>query len=290
MKTARQLKDKVSNMSGGDSSKAQTLIRKYMMERFLARIEKSRYRNNFILKGGMLVSAIVGVEYRSTMDIDTTVRQLSLNMDEANKIIEEIISVNLDDGLDYKIRKAEDIMEEHDYSGVRFTLDVTMEKLRDTIKLDISTGDQITPSAVEFSYPTMFGEDRISIWSYNIETLLAEKIETVLARGTLNTRMRDFYDIHILWQEHKDGINIDTLNLALVNVMIKRGTFDLAYESRGIMQEIAESDYMRDNWQRYEKNNYYVGNLKWDDVCQVVDSIINEELSIVEDSTLAPMM
>ncbi len=290
MKTARQLKDKVSNMSGGDSSKAQTLIRKYMMERFLARIEKSRYRNNFILKGGMLVSAIVGVEYRSTMDIDTTVRQLSLNMDEANKIIEEIISVNLDDGLDYKIRKAEDIMEEHDYSGVRFTLEVTMEKLRDTIKLDISTGDQITPSAVEFSYPTMFGEDRISIWSYNIETLLAEKIETVLARGTLNTRMRDFYDIHILWQEHKDGINIDTLNLALVNVMTKRGTFDLAYESRGIMQEIAESDYMRDNWQRYEKNNYYVGNLKWDDVCQVVDSIINEELSIVEDSTLAPMM
>lgn len=290
MKTAKQLKDRVANMSGGDSTKAQTLIRKYMMERFLARIEKSRYRNNFILKGGMLVAAIVGVEYRSTMDIDTTVRQITLNKEEANKTIEEILSVDLDDGLSYEIKKSEEIMEEHDYSGIRFTLAVTMDKLRDTIKLDISTGDQITPSAVVFSYPAMFDGEKISIWSYNIETLLAEKIETVLARATLNTRMRDFYDIHILWQEHRDGISVETLNRALVKVMIKRGTYELINDSLEIMQEIAESDYMRDNWQRYVKNNYYVGDLKWEDVCQTVDSLINEELSMKEDTDLIPMM
>lgn len=204
IKTSRQLKDKVSNLSGNDSKKAQTLIRKYMMERFLARIARSEYKNNFILKGGMLVSALVGVEARATMDIDTTVRMLPLTKDKAMEVITEIMKIDLDDGITYEIKKVEDIMEEHDYSGVRFTVAVTLEKLRDSIKIDISTGDEITPSAIEFSYPMMFDDEKLYIWSYNLETMLAEKIETVIARSTLNTRMRDFYDIHILWSEKAD--------------------------------------------------------------------------------------
>lgn len=204
IKTSRQLKDKVSNLSGSDSKKAQTLIRKYMMERFLARIARSEYKNNFILKGGMLVSALVGVEARATMDIDTIVRMLPLTKDKAMEVITEIMKIDLDDGITYEIKKVEDIMEEHDYSGVRFTVAVTLEKLRDSIKIDISTGDEITPSAIEFSYPMMFDDEKLYIWSYNLETMLAEKIETVIARSTLNTRMRDFYDIHILWSEKAD--------------------------------------------------------------------------------------
>jgi len=153
--TSRQLKDKVSNLSGNDSKKAQTLIRKYMMERFLARIACSEYRNNFILKGGMLVSAIVGVEARATMDIDTTVRMMPLTTEKAVEVITEIMRIDLGDGMAYEIKKVEDIMEEHDYSGVRITVAVTLEKLRDTIKIDISTGDEITPSAIEFSYSIM---------------------------------------------------------------------------------------------------------------------------------------
>ena len=137
IRNSRQLKDKVSNLSGNDGKKSQTLIRKYMMERFLARIARSEYKNNFILKGGMLVSAFVGVEARTTMDIDTTVRMLPLTKDKAVQVINAIIKVNLDDGISYEMKKVEDIMEEHDYSGVRFTVAATLEKLRDTIKIDI---------------------------------------------------------------------------------------------------------------------------------------------------------
>ena len=165
IKTSRQLKDKIANLSGNDSTKAQMLIRKYIMERFLARIAQSEYKNNFILKGGMLVSALVGVEARATMDIDTTVRSLSLTKEVASSIIKEIAETDLDDGLAFSITKVEDIMEEHDYAGIRFTLEVTLEKLRDTIKIDVSTGDEITPAAIEFSYKMMFDDEKLDIWS-----------------------------------------------------------------------------------------------------------------------------
>ena len=276
IKTSRQLKDKVSNLSGNDSKKAQTLIRKYMMERFLARISHSKYKNNFILKGGMLVSALVGVESRATMDIDTTVRMLPLTKDNAIEVIAEIMKIDLDDDIFYEIKKVEDVMEEHDYSGVRFTISVTLEKLRDTIKIDISTGDEITPYAIEFSYPMMFDDERINI--YNLETMLAEKLETVIARSTLNTRMRDFYDIHILWSEKANMINIETLRRAIINVARKRETLELFDDIDEILDDIAESDYLRNNWNNYRKGSYYVGDLEWADVFETTVNILKNEI------------
>lgn len=274
----------MSNLSGNDSKKAQTLIRKYMMERFLARIARSEYKNNFILKGGMLVSAFVGVEARTTMDIDTTVRMLSLTKDKAIEVITAIIKVNLDDGISYEIKKVEDIMEEHDYSGVRFTVAAMLEKLRDTIKIDISTGDEITPAAIEFSYPTMFGDERLCIWSYNLETVLAEKLETVIARSTLNTRMRDFYDIHILWSEKADIINIDTLRRAIINVARKRGTIELFDNTDEILRDIVESDYLRNNWSNYKRGSFYVGDLSWDTVLGTILFIFKNEVGALKAS------
>lgn len=274
----------MSNLSGNDSKKAQTLIRKYMMERFLARIARSEYKNNFILKGGMLVSAFVGVEARTTMDIDTTVRMLSLTKDKAIEVITAIIKVNLDDGISYEIKKVEDIMEEHDYSGVRFTVAAMLEKLRDTIKIDISTGDEITPAAIEFSYPTMFGDKRLCIWSYNLETVLAEKLETVIARSTLNTRMRDFYDIHILWSEKADIINIDTLRRAIINVARKRGTIELFDNTDEILRDIVESDYLRNNWSNYKRGSFYVGDLSWDTVLGTILFIFKNEVGALKAS------
>ena len=278
IKTSRQLKDKVSNLSGNDSKKAQTLIRKYMMERFLARIARSNYKNNFILKGGMLVSALVGVEARATMDIDTTVRMLPLTKDKAVDVITEIMKIDLDDGISYEIKKVEDIMEEHDYSGVRFTVAVTLEKLRDTIKIDISTGDEITPSAIEFSYPMMFDDEKLYIWSYNLETMLAEKLETVIARSTLNTRMRDFYDIHILWSEKADTINIETFRHAIIIVARKRGTLELFDNTEEILNDIVESDYLRNNWSNYRKGSYHVGDLEWSDVLRTTVNVLKNEI------------
>ena len=281
IRTSRQLKDKISHMSGSDSTKAQTLIRKYMMERFLARISHSQYRNNFILKGGMLVSALVGVEARATMDIDTTVRSLPLTKEAASVIIQEIALIDLDDGLSYEIKKVEEIMEEHDYSGVRFMIGVTLEKLRDTIKIDVSTGDEITPEAIEFSYPLMFDGQRINIWSYNLETMLAEKLETVVARSTLNTRMRDFYDIHILWSEKSAEVNIRILERAIINVARKRGTLELFDNLDSIIADVQHSEYLESNWNNYQKNNYYVGDLSWTQVMETTSTILKDKIGSI---------
>lgn len=282
IKTSRQLKDKISNLSGNDSTKAQMLIRKYMMERFLARIAQSEYKNNFILKGGMLISAFVGVEARATMDIDTTVRSLSLTKEVASDIIKEIAVTDLDDGLSFNITKVEDIMEEHDYAGVRFTLEVTLEKLRDTIKIDVSTGDEITPAAIEFSYKMMFDNEKLDIWSYNLETVLAEKLETIVARSTLNTRMRDFYDIHILWTEMQSDINLKILEQAIINVARKRRTLHLFDNLDDILKDIKQSDHLESNWQNYKAYNYYVGNLDWQDVLHTSCNILENEIALFE--------
>ena len=282
IKTSRQLKDKISNLSGNDSTKAQMLIRKYMMERFLARIAQSEYKNNFILKGGMLVSALVGVEARATMDIDTTVRSLSLTKEVASSIIKEIAETDLDDGLTFSITKIEDIMEEHDYAGIRFTLEVTLEKLRDTIKIDVSTGDEITPAAIEFSYKMMFDDEKLDIWSYNLETVLAEKLETIVARSTLNTRMRDFYDIHILWTEMQSEINLKILEQAIINVARKRGTLHLFDNLDDILKDIKQSDYLESNWQNYKTYNYYVGDLAWQDILHTSCNILEKEIALFE--------
>ena len=194
--TAKQLKDKVKNMSGGNSEVAQALIRTYFMERFLERVSVSEYRNNFILKGGMLVASIVGVDMRATMDIDTTVKALPLNEKDARAIIERIGELQLEDGVNFKITSVKEIMEEFDYPGIRMMIEANLERMRQPFKIDISTDDAITPGAVEYKYKLMFEDRSISVLSYNLETLLAEKMQTILARGLANTRMRDFYDVY----------------------------------------------------------------------------------------------
>lgn len=180
IQTAMQLKAKIRNMSGGDSTKAQILIRNYMMERFLERCAVSKYRNHFILKGGMFVSSYVGLDTRATMDIDTTVQALTLTLESATKVIQEIIDVPLEGGVSFQIVSARDIMEEHEYLGFRFMLNGFLGRMKQPIKIDISTGNAITPAAIEYSYPLMSEERSINILSYNLETVLGEKMETIL--------------------------------------------------------------------------------------------------------------
>lgn len=158
IKTATQLKAKIRNLSGGDNEKAKVLIRNSVMERFLERMALSQYRNNFVLKGGMLVAAVVGLETRATMDIDTTVKSIALTIENAQKVIEDIIAIDVPDGISFSITKVSDIMEGHDYPGIRFMLEATLDRMRQVIKIDISTGDVITPGAVEYSYKLMFEE------------------------------------------------------------------------------------------------------------------------------------
>ena len=188
--TPEQVKGRIKNVAKENKADARTLMRIYMMERFLERVASSQYKDNFIIKGGMLVTAMVGVALRSTMDIDTSIKNQNLSAEDARRIVDEIKDIDLDDGVTFVVKEVSNIMDEMEYPGIRFTMNAMMGKLVTPMKIDISTGDVITPRAIEFNYKLLLDDRSINLWSYNLETILAEKLQTVLARGLLNTRMR----------------------------------------------------------------------------------------------------
>ena len=238
IKTSRQLKALVRNLTKGDSLQAQIIMRNYVMERFLERISLSKYRNNFILKGGMLVSAMVGLDTRSTMDIDTTIKNMPLSVENAREMIEEIIAVPIDDGMTFSIKSVGEIMDEAEYTGVRVNLEATLETMRTPLKVDISTGDIITPREVLYTFKLMFEERTISILAYNLETVLAEKMETVIARGVANTRLRDYYDLYILQNEYTHAISMEQFKAAFLATCKKRNSIQLLAYGNKILKEL----------------------------------------------------
>jgi len=264
--TARQLKDLVRNKSKSDSKKAQSLIRIYCMERFLERLSVSPYKKNFILKGGILVSSMVGVDRRVTMDIDTTIKGQNLSVEDARRIISEIISIPLEDGIRFELLDAGEIMEGAEYTGVRIHLNAWLEKMKTPIKIDISTGDIITPREISYSYKLMFEDREINLLSYNLVTTLAEKIETVISRGTANTRLRDFYDIYVLSDTYADEIEWDVLEEALKATSRKRGSEGILEEADIILQELYNDEGMRHHWENYQKKNDYASDLSWEEI------------------------
>ena len=263
IKSRMQLNALIRNKAAGDGDKAQILLRIYMMERLLERISVSGYRDNFILKGGMLVSSLVGVDMRTTMDIDTTVRALPLTQEKAKAFLEEIMAIDLEDNVSFRITKIEDIMEGHEYEGFRFHIEGVLEKLRQTIKIDISTGDAIIPAAVKYELPLILENRKIGLWAYNMETLLAEKLETVMTRAEANTRMRDFYDIYILTRQEVIEINPTHLKEAFAATCRKRGSEAAIPSFDEVLESIEASPEMQDAWENYRKNNPYVEDLTW---------------------------
>lgn len=272
--TSKQLKDKVRNISKGDNDVAKALIRIFMMERFLERVSLSKYRNNFILKGGMLVASIVGVDMRATMDIDTTVKALPLNENDAERIISEICSIPLEDGVTFSITSVTNIMTDFEYPRIRMMLEATLDRMRQSIKLDISTDDVITPSAVEYEYKLMFEDRTISLLTYNTETLLAEKVQTIFARGIANTRMRDFYDVYGIVKMNAEKIDKDVLIEAFHATCEKRETIFTKTEITDTLAKIKENEAMAQMWEQFRKKNFFVGDLQWDEViCDVLKTM-----------------
>lgn len=261
--TAKQLKDKVKNISGGNSEVAQALIRNYFMERFLERVSLSEYRNNFILKGGMLVASIVGVDMRATMDIDTTVKALSLKEQDARAIIEKICAVHVEDGVTFKITSVKEIMEEFDYPGIRMMIEANLERLRQPFKIDMSTDDAITPRAIDYEYKLIFEDRTISVLSYNLETLLAEKMQTILSRGLANTRMRDFYDVYEIMSSKAEQVDMNVLKKAFESTCVKRETAFSEEEVNIILDKIKVDSGLEEMWNRYRSVNYFVNELEW---------------------------
>lgn len=274
--TSRQLKALVRNISKGDSVKAQIIIRNYVMERFLERLSLSKYCNNIILKGGTLVAAMVGLDNRSTMDIDTTIKNLPLSEENARGIIEEITSVYIDDGINFSIKSVATIMDETDYPGIRVMLDTTLETMRTPLKIDFSTGDIITPHEVVYSFKLLFEERTISILAYNLETILAEKMETLISRGTANTRMRDFYDLYVLENTQLQNINNNVLKTAFVNTSEKRGSSALINTMNLILNEIEISSIMQSLWKSYQRKFDYASDIGWDDIILTINRLFKK--------------
>ena len=273
--TSRQLKALVRNISKGDSGKAQVIIRNYVMERFLERLSLSQYRNIMILKGGTLVAAMVGLDNRSTMDVDATLKNLPLNEDNARKIVEEITAIHIEDGMIFEIKSVTPIMDEADYPGIRIMLDTAIETMHTPLKIDFSTGDVITPREVSYSFRLLFEERTISILAYNLETVLAEKLETLLARGTANTRMRDYYDIYVLTNTQEHNIDNATLKEAFVNTSAKRGSIGLLSDVHLILKEVAESTVLIDRWKNYQRKFDYPADVLWAAVMESVSCLVD---------------
>lgn len=263
IKTSKQLKDLIRNLSKKKSADAQILMRNYMMERFLERISLSDYKDRFILKGGMLVAAMVGLDARSTIDLDATVKGIHVGVKEVENIISGILSVPVKDDVVFRVKRIFEIMDEAEYPGVRVSMETIFDGVITPLKIDISTGDVITPAEVRYRFKLMLEDRSIEVWAYNLETVLAEKLETILSRNVTNTRMRDFYDIHILMQIYGKDLSVDVWREALSATVRKRGTEGLLGDAAGVFDEIEGSQVMAKFWSGYQKNYSYAADLEW---------------------------
>lgn len=268
--TSRQLKALVRNLSKGDSMQAQILIRNYIMERFLERLSLSPYQGNFILKGGILVSAMVGIDTRSTMDIDATIKNLPLSAQTAESILAEIISVPIDDGVLFKIESISEIMDEAEYSGIRASMMAFIDTMRTPLKLDISTGDRITPREIEYQFKLMFEDRSITVLAYNLETVLAEKLETVLSRGTANTRLRDFYDLYILQHDCTQSFDVNTLSEAFRITCAHRNSQAAVSKGAETLHKVRDNAEMQNLWTAYQQKFSYAEGISWEAVMDAI--------------------
>ena len=273
--TPEQIKGRIKSVAKQNNADARTLMRIYMMERFLERLTQSEYRDNFIIKGGILVTAMIGVAHRSTMDIDTSMKNLNLSAEDALRVVNQVKDIDLDDGVSFEVKDVSNIMDEMEYPGIRVTMNANVGRLITPLKIDISTGDVITPRAIEFNYDLLLEDRSIKLWSYNLETILAEKLQTVLARGILNTRMRDFYDIRMLLDTYEDKVNKAVLKDAFAATCKKRGTDHLQEQAEEIIKIIEADEQLRVLWRAYQKKYSYAAEIDYASVISGVRKLMD---------------
>lgn len=273
--TPEQIKGRIKSVAKQNNADARTLMRIYMMERFLERLTQSEYRDNFIIKGGILVTAMIGVAHRSTMDIDTSMKNLNLSAEDALRVVNQVKDIDLDDGVSFEVKDVSNIMDEMEYPGIRVTMNANVGRLITPLKIDISTGDVITPRAIEFNYDLLLEGRSIKLWSYNLETILAEKLQTVLARGILNTRMRDFYDIRMLVDTYEDKVNKAVLKDAFAATCKKRGTDNLQEQAEEIVKIIEADEQIQVLWRAYQKKYSYAADIDYASVIRGVRKLMD---------------
>lgn len=268
MKTsnAMQLKAVVNKKAEGLGVHPQRVMQNYLLERLLERMSVSEYGDCIIVKGGMLIGSLLGLDKRTSMDLDTTVRGFELTHEKALEVFGGICDINIDDDIIFEVTGCEDIRDTDDYPGLRIHLLAHYDPMATPLKIDATTGDRITPSAITYDYPLLFDDRSIRIMSYPIETVIAEKLETVLSRGVANTRPRDFYDIHMLWTIRREQIDLPTLQKALAATAEKRDSLAAIQDFEGVMESIRTDEAMEARWNTYAKSNAYSSDLTFDDV------------------------
>ena len=269
---AMSLKAKIRNLAKEKDISAQVILQNYMFERFLERLSKSNYKNNFILKGGMLIAALVGIDNRSTMDMDATIKNYPITIDSLTKAITEICNIEVDDDVNFSFMGIEPIRDDDIYGGYRVGIRADYDTIITPLSIDITTGDVITPREVFYSFKMIFDEGTIGVWAYNIETVLAEKLETILQRGELNTRPRDFYDIYILVNTQE--FNSLVFSEALKKTIEHRETIHILNDTLERIKAIETSEILKDRWVKYSKNYPYAEDISYEDTVKALKMLL----------------
>ena len=274
MKNAMQLKAYVKNLAKEKKISAQIVLQNYMLERLLERISVSEYRDNFILKGGFLLAAMVGLDTRATMDMDATIKGLPVTKEAISQIFIDICQIHIEDDIRFEFSGIEDIREDDAYSGFRVSLSGNYPPMAVPLKIDITTGDKITPREMIYTFNLMFEERSINVLAYTLETILAEKLETIISRGDQNTRPRDFYDVYILNTLQKKNIDNQILKEAFAATVKKRGTEHIVTNYKEIIETVLKSSVMKDQWARYQKEFDYAKDIRFEDTCKVANELM----------------
>ena len=264
----------INNMAKENNVAAQSVLQTYMLERLLERISVSKYKDNFILKGGMLISAMLGIDSRTTMDIDTTIKGFELTEENVKNIMEDVCSIDLHDDVTLKINHIEKIRDNDDYNGYRLTFEAKyMNTMPVIMKIDVTTGDKITYREIEYSFELMLENRKIHVWSYNVETVLAEKIETILSRLELNGRAKDFYDIYLIYTKEWENINLEHFRKAIDRTFTKREYNGNPFETLDI---IRNSEALKERWNRYQRNFEYAEGIEFEDIMNCLEKMIEQ--------------
>ena len=270
---ADKLKALISKKSLGDSDSSQKLFQMFYFERILERISISNYKGQIILKGGLLLGSIIGIDERTTRDMDATLKGIPVSEETIVKIFNEVLSIKLDDGVQFEIVNIKDIRLEDDYSGFKLNILASLDNNKTYLSIDLTVGDAITPREMKYSYNSIFEDKKISIMAYTLETILAEKFETVISRGVLNTRMKDFGDINFL-MNGREKINNSNLILAIKNTFVRRETkFDID-EFKVIISELKESIELNKMWNEFQSKVNYITKTDYLDTINAIEKIV----------------
>ena len=273
MKTSEQIKGAIRNISKKTGINANSLLQMCLFEGILEKISKSKYKNHFILKGGLLISSLIGVEMRSTLDMDTTIKGLPMNEENISKILHEILEITIDADIVYRLIKLERIRKEDLYEDFCATISCRYGKINANLNIDITTGDIITPKEIQYSYEKILEEGSISILTYTIETIIAEKFETISSRNITTTRARDFYDLYMLYKLYKSKIDRNVLKEAITLTSQHRNSFSLVLQYKEIVKLFYQSNSLKNLWDKYIQNNPYAKEISFDDTISIYEEI-----------------